>query len=93
MHIHPNQINPNTQLDALYAADKAAAKREIERTRRKLLEFASEIAGEADEEDCIVQLGAHEEGRKQQNHNRGSRKKQKEQLGTVDEDKSLSDWA
>jgi hypothetical protein len=40
-----------------------------------------------------VQLGAHEEGRKQQNHNRGSRKKQKEQLGTVDEDKSLSDWA
>jgi hypothetical protein len=94
MHIHPNQINPNTQLDALYAADKAAAKREVERTRRKLLEFASEIAGEADsEEDCIVQLGAREEGRKQQNQSRGSRKKQKEQMGTVDEDNSLSDWA
>ena len=34
MHIHPNQINANTQLDALYAAEKGAAKREVERTRK-----------------------------------------------------------
>jgi hypothetical protein len=93
MHIHPNQINPNTQLDALYAADKAAAKREVERTRKKLLEFASEIAGEGDEEDCIVQLGAHEEGRKQQNQNYMSRKKKAEAVDTDDKENSISDWA
>ena len=43
MHVHPNQINANTQMDALYAADKAAAKREVERTRRKLMEWASTV--------------------------------------------------
>ena len=94
MHIHPNQINPNAQLDALYAADKAAAKREAERTRRKLMELASEIAGEADSgEDCIVQLGAHEDGQKQQKQHHVSRKKQKEPGNTEDEDNSISDWA
>jgi hypothetical protein len=94
MHIHPNQINPNTQLDALNAADKAAANREAERTRRKLMELASEIAGEADSgEDCIVQLGADENGQKQQKQNYMSRKKTKEALDTEDEDKSISDWA
>ncbi|MFZ0770083.1 MAG: hypothetical protein WCA49_18225 [Candidatus Sulfotelmatobacter sp.] len=95
MHIHPNQINANAQLDALYAADKAAAKREAERTRRKLLEFASELAGEAESgEDCIVQLGAHEEGQKRQNRqNQPNRRKRKEQVDTADEDNSISDWA
>ena len=44
MHIHPNQINANVQMDALYAAEKAAAKREVECTRRKLLEFAADAA-------------------------------------------------
>jgi hypothetical protein len=94
MHIHPNQINPNAQLDSLYAADKAAAQREAERTRRKLMELASEIAGEADSgEDCIVQLGAHEDGQKQQKQNYMSRKKQKAPVDTEDEDNSISDWA
>jgi hypothetical protein len=94
MHIHPNQINANAQLDSLYAADKAAAKREAENTRRKLMEFASEIAGEAESgEDCIVQLGAHEEGQKQQKRRPASRKKQKEPGNSEDEDNSISDWA
>jgi len=95
VHIHPNQINANAQLDALYAADKAAAKREAERTRRKLLEFASELAGEADSgEDCIVQLGAHEEGQKQQKQNQASRNnKQKSQVDSEDAGNSISDWA
>ena len=62
MHVHPNQINPNVQTDALYAAERAAAKRAAEGTRRKLLEFASELAGEAEsEEGCVVKLGAREE--------------------------------
>jgi hypothetical protein len=38
MRVHPNQINPNAQLDAMYAAQKAAAKREAEATRKKLLQ-------------------------------------------------------
>jgi len=95
MHVHPNQINANTQMDALYAADKAAAKREVERTRRKLMEWASELAGEAEGgEDCIVKLGAHEEGQRQQSHqNQGKRKKPREKPGSEDQDKSISDWA
>jgi hypothetical protein len=40
MHGHANQMNPNVQLDVLYAAEKAAAKQEAARTRKKLSEFA-----------------------------------------------------
>lgn len=94
MHIHPNQINANAQLDALYAADNAAAKREAESTRRKLMEFASEISGEAESgEDCIVQLGAREESQKQQRQYPARWKKQKEHVDSEDEDNSISDWA
>ena len=53
MHVHPNQINPNVQTDALYAAERAAAKRAAEGTRKKLLEFASELAGEAESEEGL----------------------------------------
>ncbi len=62
MHVRANQINPNAQLDALYSAQKAAAKRETARTRKKLSEFASELAGEAESgEACIVRLEGREE--------------------------------
>ena len=95
MHIHLNQINPNAQLDALSAADKAAAKREVERTRKKLLGFASELTGETDcGEDCIVQLGPREEGHKQQNQQSLARdRKPKEQINSEGVDNSVSDWA
>lgn len=95
MHIHPNQINPNLQLDNLYAAERAAAKREVERTRRKLLEFASKLEGEAESgEDCIVKLGEREEKRNEQNQqNRSGRKRPKEQTGPEPTDNSVSDWA
>jgi hypothetical protein len=62
MHVHANQINPNAQLDALYSAQRAAARQEAARTRKKLAEFASEVTREADSEDgCVVKLGAREE--------------------------------
>lgn len=97
MHIHLNQINANAQLDALYAADKAAAKREVERTRKKLLGFTSELAGETDSgEDCIVQLGPREEGHKQQNQQNQARHrnpKDKEQMDSEGAENSISDWA
>jgi hypothetical protein len=96
MHVHANQINPNTQLDALNAAEKAAGKRAAESTRRKLLEFASELAGEADsEEDCVVKLGAREESEEhaaEQNQQGGARKP-KTDAEDEEEDRSISDWA
>ena len=59
MRVHANQIDPNIQLDAMYAAQKAAAKREVARTRKKLIESASELAGEV--EDCVVELKKRQE--------------------------------
>jgi hypothetical protein len=96
MRVHANQINPNAQLDALYAAERAAAKREAERTRKKLLEFASELAGEADpEEACVVRLGAREEFQEppKRQDRQDSRKKQPEEADSEDSDNSISDWA
>jgi hypothetical protein len=95
MHIHPNQINPNLQLDNLYAAEKAAAKREVERTRKKLLEFASKLEGEAESGgDYIVKLGERkEEQNEQDQRNSKGRKKLKEQIGPEPTDNSVSDWA
>jgi hypothetical protein len=95
MHIHPNQINSNMQLDSLYAAEKAAAKREIERTRKKLLEYAAKLSGEdADSgEDCVVKLGAHDQEQKDQSQEQSRRKKSTGDLSSENEDKSISDWA
>jgi len=103
MHVHANQVNPNTQTDALYAAERAAAKRAAEGTRRKLLEFASELAGEAEsEEGCVVKLGAREQAeeqakpRNEQNQNaqkQGGRKKSDEPADSADADNAISDWA
>src|SRR5271155_1486352 len=54
MHVHANQVNQYAQLDAMYAAQKAAGKRAAEQTRRKLLESSSALAGEADSEAAVV---------------------------------------
>jgi hypothetical protein len=96
MHVRANQINPNAQLDALYAAERAAAKKAAESTRKKLLEFASELAGEVGSgEDCVVKLGAREESgehaREQNQQDR--RKKQEEPADPENKDNSISDWA
>jgi len=95
MHVHSNPINPNTQLDALNAAEKAAAKRAAESTRKKLLEFASELAGEADsEEACVVRLGAREESEEHtEEQNQQGRGKKPKEADAEEEDKSISDWA
>ncbi len=98
MHVHANQVNPNAQTDALYAAERAAAKRAAEGTRRKLLEFASELAGEAEsEEGCVVKLGAREQAEEQaqprHQQSQRSRKKSKEQADSEDARNAISDWA
>jgi hypothetical protein len=64
MHIHGNQPNPNAQLDALFAESKAAAKQRAERTRKKLLESASALAGEAFDEGFVVELDSVKESKK-----------------------------
>jgi hypothetical protein len=97
MHVHANPINPNMQLDALCAAEKAAAKRAAESTRKKLLEFTSELGGEADsEEACVVKLGAREEAEEeaqQQNSRDRSPKKPKQGEDEENADGCISDWA
>jgi hypothetical protein len=91
MHIRPNQLNPNIQLDALHAAEKAAAKAEAARTRRKLQEFSSELDGEA----YVVEVEAHEEPDERAGNprNRGSQQKKKEVADSPPEDHAVSDWA
>lgn len=97
MHVHPSQVNPNAQLDALYAAEKAAAKREAARTRKKLSEFASKLLGELDSGDaCVVRLGADEESQEQgkrENQRQGKRTEKQERGDARDADNSVSDWA
>jgi hypothetical protein len=93
MHVHANKINPNVQLDALYSAQKAAAKREAAGVRKKLSEFASEMAGESETEACVVKLEGSEEPKEGANRqNRPDGKKQKE-LPDAEETEVISDWA
>jgi hypothetical protein len=95
MRVHSNQINAYAQLDALRAAEKAAAKQEAARTRKKLSEFASKLAGEAEwGEDCGVRLGEREEAEEQgRRKNRGGRKKSEDEDGEGRGGNSISDWA
>jgi hypothetical protein len=88
VHVHANQPNPNIQLNSLYAAEKAEAKRETERTRKKLMEFASVLAGEA----CIVKLGAHDESQEQAKQDQRQRSRKEEEDAEA-RDAPISDWA
>ncbi|MFZ0813996.1 MAG: hypothetical protein WAM78_00685 [Candidatus Sulfotelmatobacter sp.] len=93
MHIHPNQINPNTQLDALYASQRTAAKREAANTRKKLLEFA-ESTGESDsEEACVVTLESREESQGQPKQKRREGRTKNDDRQSNDADSVISDWA
>ncbi len=95
MHVHANQPNPNIQLNTLYAAEKAEAKRETERTRKKLMEFASVLSGEAGEA-CVVKLGARDGSEEQEKQNQPgenrSREKRNEEVSPEIGEASISDW-
>jgi hypothetical protein len=98
VHIRPSQLNPNIQLDAMYAAEKAAAKREAERTRKKLMESASKLAGESESgEASIVEIGAREESReessRQERQDTADSQKPKDEADSQDAERYLSDWA
>lgn len=79
MRVHQNQMNPNAQLDAMYAAQKAAARREAERTGKKLLEFGRLVTGEGDSERVM-----QSDPREQSEHEDDQERPQK--------DNDLSDW-
>jgi hypothetical protein len=88
MRVHPNQVNPNPQLDAMYAAQKAAAKREAARTRKKLSDFASALAGEADNDAAFtVSLEDRDE------ESRDQRSSQQRREAEPAADNTISDWA
>jgi hypothetical protein len=94
MRVHSNQINPYAPLDALRSAEKAAAKKEAARTRKKLSEFPSKLAGEA--EGYVVEVGAREESREQakgRDQRQSSGKAGKKQASGERADTSISDWA
>ncbi len=97
MHVHASQINPNAQLDAIYAAARAAANQEAARTRKKLSEFASKLVAALDSGDCVMRVGPREEseartkGQNQQHQESGGKQK-----GGADSEaarNSISDWA
>lgn len=97
MHVHASQINPNAQLDALHSAEKAAAKKETERTRKKLSVFASALAGEASDA-CLVKVGSNEESREHgKPPNQLTEDRRKDESGSKarrsDATQSISDWA
>jgi hypothetical protein len=97
MPVHNNQPNPYAQMDALHAAEKAAAKREAARTRKKLSEFASRLKAQSDgAEDCVVRLGSREEsdgqGKEKDRESRGEQK-QKSQADSEEPDNHVSGWA
>jgi len=97
MHVHANQINPYAQLDSIYAAQKAAGKRAAEQTRRKLLESASALAGEADAEAAVVKLRERDSSQQQseqENQQKLRGLKKQEKRADAEAAKGLvSDWA
>jgi len=98
MHVHANQPHPNAQLDALCAAERAAANREAARTRKKLSEFASKLAAALDSgEDIVKGLGPREESqeqaKRQNQQNQGNWTKPTEGAISASAHNSISDWA
>jgi hypothetical protein len=60
MHVHRNQFDQNLQLNTFYAAAKAEAKMEAQRTRKKLLSFGALLDSEDDGSEGVIKLGARE---------------------------------
>jgi hypothetical protein len=93
MHVHANQLDANFQLNAFYAAAKAEAKRDAERTRKKLLNAASALAGDTDA--FVVQLSGVDAGEGQANRqsheNRGKQKDPDANLESAED--PFSGWA
>lgn len=96
MHIHSAQFNLDMQTNALYAAARAEAKLAAERTKKKLINFASVLAGEVDDEaDCVMQLTRDGTPRDQssQHDSHGESSKESQSPQTDPETDPFSGWA
>jgi hypothetical protein len=95
VHIHPNQFNPNSQLNGVQSAQRAQAKGEVTRTRKQLMDSASALAGEASAEAYIVEVESNEDsGRHRLEGWRWSRPKSDAVTPeSKDEHHSVEDWA
>jgi len=79
LRIHASQLNLNAEVFAADAVARAEAKASAELTRKKLLSFASALAGELnDPADCVVKLrGNGEEPEGQGGTTRARRRKRR----------------
>jgi hypothetical protein len=93
IRVHANPVNLNAHLDATYAAQKAAAAREAERTRKKLLGVNAEPAGEADAGACVVKLGAHEDSPEDTNRQSRQNAHARKREVNAENVNPVSDWA
>jgi hypothetical protein len=95
MHVHGNGFDPNIQLYSLSAAARAEAAKAAERTRKKLLNAASELAGEYDDAgDCVVSLSEDSASEEQGNRQyQGGQKKHEDHANSEIVDDPFSDWA
>jgi hypothetical protein len=95
MHARNIQFDPNIQMSALYAAARAEAKREAERTRKKLRSFASALAGEYnDGEDCVIRLSGDDDSQEQGNRqSQGDQKEQNLEANSESGGNPASYWA
>jgi hypothetical protein len=98
MHVHGNQFDPNIQMNAMYAAARAEAKRAADRTRKSLLNAPSALAGEYDyEADCVVSLSGDDASRENANQghaqNQGGQKQANRQVDSDRRGDPFSYWA
>jgi hypothetical protein len=91
VHIHPTQINPNVQLNELYETQKAAAKRETDKVRKKLLDAPAELEAESD--SYVVKLGPREDSEQHAPPQNQPRNEPEKQTASEAPPKSISDWA
>jgi hypothetical protein len=83
-------MNPNSALNAAYAAQRAQAKQRAEANRKEL--FGSAMTLAAENEDCVVSIGGQRENSGEQpKHHR--EKKQKADAEHEDVNAHISDWA
>jgi hypothetical protein len=95
MHIHPTQVNQSTEMNSTYVAERAAAQREVENTRKKLLSMGYEPDSELEAEACVVELAAATEPRQPRPRPgpREGRKPARNNSEPESAGNAVSDWA
>ncbi len=96
MHIRASQLNLNADLYAANVAASAEARAAAEETRRKLISFASALAGEVDDPaDCVVKLGGQGDRQDQSNQPDGEEEAAEDVSvdGEDEEENPFSGWA